>query len=253
MENATNQTSAAIASDGFIDIMLHSQEFWIALIVAIISLGGIIMYMWLSVWKPRKLKSLKEVFNDVEIINDEDRCKYPQKPRFLNYPQARRYLKIHRAWRLWGKIEVTKKEYEVCIKKLYKKLASVFVDRCKNEGLNFRFLADGRGKSSIDYVISKNVPLYLDDKNKGVNPLLETRDGDGKYCILYSGRIANTASESKRNRIKALIESMENDVEVKKLFEKREIARWIATKAEGAFNKKLAKLVKNVNYKVGGL
>ena len=94
---------------------------------------------------------------------------------------------------------------------------------------------------------------YLDEKNNGVNASLELREGDGKYCILYLGRIANTTSENKRNKIITLIESMENDAGIKKLFEEQESVRRIAREAESAFNKKLAKLVKNVKYRVGGL
>jgi hypothetical protein len=241
------------ALDGFIGAMLYSREFWIALSTACFVLVGTAMYEWFSVWRPRKLLNLKEVFNDVKILNDRDICEYPQNPHFVHYPQARRYLKIHMAWRLWKKIEKTKKDNEKCVKKLYKNLSSVFVERCKNERLGVMFLTDGRGQSSIDYVVSKNVPLYLDEKNNGANASLELREGNGKYCILYLGRIANTTSKNKRNKIIALIESMENDAEIKKLFGERESVRRIAREAEGAFNKKLAKLVKNVKYRVGGL
>ena len=249
LTNATNITNVTNVTDGFISAILHSQEFWIALIVGVILLVGGIMFEYIFVWRPQRLKRL---FDDVIIKNNGNTCEYPPNPKWLKYSQARTHLKIHGAWRLWKNVEDTKKKYADCIEQLYTNIDSIFVDRYRKEDFDGSFLADGRKKSSMDYVISKNVSIYLVDKNREANAFLERRDGDGKHSLFYVGTpIVGTTSLSTRDRLEALIESMRNDAEVKVFFAKRDEIKEGMMNAEAAFKKKLAKIVLDINYRAG--
>ena len=60
LENATNLANITTASDGFIDTMLHSQDFLGALIVGLLLLGVTIMIRWLF--------QKKQHAHDVEML-----------------------------------------------------------------------------------------------------------------------------------------------------------------------------------------
>jgi hypothetical protein len=249
VENITNITNVTSASNGFIQSMLHSQEFWIALIVGVALLVGGIMIKWFFVWRPQRLKKL---FDDVKITNNGDTCQYPQNPSWLKYSQARTHLKIHGAWRLWKKIESAKGYYEEVKKEVKRELAEiVYRDVWSKVGFD---IEPWNGKGDIplrcywcDFWDGEYRNYNLVDAIINKSPLEEVEEDIRLYGI-NTGYIAKTATISEREELKRLILAVMTVDETKKLVKKVNDAKDAVEKAEKVFKKKLAKIVLNLNY-----
>ena len=252
MGNTTNITNVTSASDGFIShIMLHSQDFWIPLIVGVILLWGSIMFELYFVWGPQRLKRL---FDDVKIKNNGNTCEYPQNPSWLKYSQARTHLKIHGAWRLWENVVSTKKHYEEVLTKVRMELR-IIVDR------------DVWGKVSFDiepYSGDPNAPSnwywreILDNEHKNYNLINAIINKSppcehGAYLLnsAHTGSIAKTDTKEKREELKGLINAVMKAEETKKLVDEVKEAKDAIGEAESPFKKKLAKIVLDIDYKAG--
>ena len=255
VENITNVTSPSNASDGLVSTIIYSQEFWIALIVGVVLLVGGIMIKWFFVWRPRRLKKL---FDDVKITNNGDTCRYPQNPSWLKYSQARTYLKIHGAWRLWKKIESAKGYYEEVKKEVKRELAEI-VSRDVWSKVGFDIEPwNGKGNSPLrcywcDFWDGEYRNYNLVDaiiNNSRLEDIIE-QNGAILWILLYgtnTGYIAKTATRSEREELKRLILAVMTADETIKLVKKVNDAKDAEENVEKAFKKKLAKIVLDLNY-----
>jgi hypothetical protein len=255
--NLTNTTSLTSASDGFIGAMLHSREFWIALTVACFVLVVTAMYEWLFAWRPRNYKSLERLFDDVEITNDEDMCKYPQNPRFLNYHQAIKHLKIHRAWKLWEKIGTTKRDYDEVMKQVPDALAKIIADGVWNN-VDFDIKRwKGKGEKPSNWYLdtsddSGNGCYNLVDAIINESPLQPNNRSDGRFIIDCAtegiGYIAGADSESRRDELMEQIQRVIDNDETRELVGQLRDVENNLDNAKKAFNKKFAKIIKDIQY-----
>lgn len=259
VENITNLTSTSV---GFISNILHSQEFWIALIVSVVLLVVGTMSGTISKWFDRRLKRLKEAFSDVELIDDENTCRYLENPSWLRIPAARRYLWAHRALGLWKKAEKAN-NYEELVKSVNTNVASIARQRIKaNFGDYFKSWDSGEMPRS--FYIPKNILIViLDNMKNNVLDRLHSRKltsslrilkENDKYMLYgHTPLLAGDPSESKINSFKDLIQSIIYDEEIIQQVTEMEKALIKVVEAKRAFNKKLAVIIRDLRFRAGGL
>ena len=207
---------------------------------------------------------LKEAFRDVKLIESEgdDTCEYPQNPTWLKIPEVRRYLLIHGAWELWEKISPAKEHYEEVDKEVRKKLSQItkhhietklgfFVGwNCKGDmPSNFYYYDHWGGEDRnfwlIDAIIS-NCTFRVIPQETGMF-LLQANSSK------YSGLIAGSDTKGNIERLEEEIRMVMKYDEVVKLVKKVNDAKEAWEKADKKFKKKLAKIVRNLNFNAGGL
>jgi hypothetical protein len=210
--------------------------------------------------RPQSYKGLERIFADVKIIDDTDMCDYPQNPCWLKYPQARRHLKIYGAWRLWKEIEHAKINYDKVIKQVPNALAKTVADGVWSVvGFGFErwngigempsnwYLDtsddDGNGRYNLVDAIINEFPLYPNNRS------------DGRFIIDCAteniGYIAGADSESRRDGLMERIQRVIDNDDTKELVGQVRDAENNLDNAKKAFNKKLAKIIRDILYIAG--
>jgi hypothetical protein len=92
--NLTNTTNVTSASDGFISTMLHSQDFWVALIVGVVLLGGTIMIRWLLQKKQQAhdVELLKLQLDQTKDIEEQRRKDEKEPPKELLKSRLNKFI-----------------------------------------------------------------------------------------------------------------------------------------------------------------
>lgn len=237
-----------------ISSVLYSQTAvfgsWLKWLVGIVPIGiviGIVIYCY-----PR----LKSAFHDVEVIKDNNgyTCRY-KNIEWSDFLLVRICLWIVGAWGLWKKIEPAKKHYNAVLKEVKKDLAQIVAANVwskvsfiikpwnGNNGVPANYYrydhwdGEDRNYNLIDNIIA-NHPFQ---KIKNTESYLLFGDG-GDGCI------AGMDTESKRDELISLIQSVKNKDETKELVRKVADAKDSSEQVEKTFKKKLASIVRHVRF-----
>lgn len=177
----------------------------------------------------------------IKLNYDEERevLRYTKQydPKWQDFIRVvNRQMKRHR-YKAWGLYEGVEKAGDE-LKLIITEIASAFIDICNKGGLNFKF-EEKWGKNN--FVIPKLVALCI-----GSLPLDEENGSDEAYTLSYgTKKIAKTDSETEKNKLKDLIQSMVEDDEVKELIANRDQTEKDVKQAKDMYNNQLAEVIRD--------
>jgi len=251
IENATNLTTQEEMSMVYIKLKTFlSDPSWVGNALLAFLIGVTVMLYYLN----KRVQKRRDFGNNFQRVYDKwlkpdanIKLEYDEEKEELSYPhqgtewqdfidivhkQIKRHPLKYRAWGHYKKAEKAVGE----LKSIVAKIASTFIDRCNKERLNFKFEEKWGGNN---FVIQKLVASRI-----GSLPLDEEKGSDGSHILSYGNKkIAKTSSETEKNKLEDLIQSMVEGDEVKELITKRDQAENDVRQAKDRYNNKLAKVL----------
>ena len=246
LENATNLTNATVCARVLEGLLCFLSDYWekLATLLVAFILGVVgLLFTWYKI----RTKNLEQIFKTVKIIpveDGEDTCEYPQH-NIDNWSKIRVvkvYLWRHRALSALKKVKSATKRYEKATESTEANIEPIVMGVLDGPW----DLDDGAIVPAITYMI-----LNRDDQK---HDLQVKKEGD--VYVLSGGtypRLAVASSKEELENLKGVIQSIKDSKMVINLGKTIIKAMHNKKRAENAFKKKLAKIVRKLRFDAGGL